>query len=270
MKRILSTLLILSLTLLCGIPALAEDTTPKRELLTSGDWVYYLLEDGGAELYQYTGPAGDIVIPNDLDGHPITAVRENPFQLLYDDFTVTVSQDHPYLATIDGVLFGKTDRSLICYPRSLTAVSYEIPEGIRRIGDYAFCDCSDLTAVTIPDSVTSIGDFAFAFCFDLTSVTIPNSVMSIGKDAFHSCGGLTSVTILDGVTSIGDYAFSGCSGLTSVMIPNSVTGIGYAAFDERDSLTLSVIAGSYAEQYCIQNNLRYTVIAPDLQDAPTD
>ena len=47
MKRLIAILLILSLTLLCGIPALAEDTTPKRELLTSGDWQYCLLEDGG-------------------------------------------------------------------------------------------------------------------------------------------------------------------------------------------------------------------------------
>ena len=40
----------------------------------------------------------------------------------------------------------------------------EIPAGVKRIGDYAFCGCTDLTSITIPDSVTSIGDWPFAGC----------------------------------------------------------------------------------------------------------
>ena len=36
-----------------------------------------------------------------------------------------------------------------------------IPEGVTSIGDWAFCECDDLTSVTIPASVTNIGDEAF-------------------------------------------------------------------------------------------------------------
>ena len=98
MKHIIAILLILSLTLLCAIPVLAEDTMPERELLTSGEWRYYLLEDGGAELLEYIGPAGKIVIPNDLDGHPITAVSQNPFWCLDSSYTVAVSQSFAHLS----------------------------------------------------------------------------------------------------------------------------------------------------------------------------
>ena len=40
--------------------------------------------------------------------------------------------------------------------------------------------------VTIPNGVTRIGDFAFSGLSDLTSVTIPSSVTSIGKHAFSN------------------------------------------------------------------------------------
>ena len=78
------------------------------------------------------------------------------------------------------------------------------------------------------------------------------------------------MTIPDSVTSIEAGAFYWCSSLTYVTIPDSVTNIGAAAFWGCESLTLSVIAGSYAEQYCQENGLQYIAYDPDLEDAPTD
>ncbi len=281
--------LVLILALFAASAALAEDT------FTCGDYMYVLREDGSAEVVGYTGENGDIVIPNELDGHPIMAMRYNVFSVRSGDtaYTVSVYQDHPYLATINGVLFGKSDRKLICYPYALARTEYAIPQGIEVIGEFAFYDCSSLTAVTIPDSVTSIGDnafygcrgltavtipdgvtsigeFVFNDCSGLTVVTIPDSVTSIGEGAFAFCRGLTAVTIPDSVTSIGDGAFSGCSGLTAVTIPDSVTSIGAWAFDGCNSLTINVRAGSFAETYCKGNRIPYTTYDPALEDAPTD
>ncbi len=227
--RLLTLTLTLALLLLCAcVPALAEE-----EPLTCGDFQYRLTDDGGAVLVKYTGPEGEVVIPNQLDGHPVTDVQRNPFFDPYKNrilnCTYKVARDHPSLATIDGVLFCKTDRRLVCYPPSAQG-PYEIPQGIESIGYAAFSGCIGLTSVTIPDSVTSIGYGAFAVCTGLTSVTIPDSVTSIGEGAFYYCTGLTSVTIPDSVTSIGELAFAFCSGLTGVTIPDSVTSIGKEAF----------------------------------------
>ena len=119
-----------------------------------------------------------------------------------------------------------------------------IPDGVTKIGLWAFYGCSGLTSVTIPSSVTSIGKSAFYGCSGLTSVTIPSSVTSIHECAFRGCSGLTSVTIPSSVTSIDDFAFEECSGMTSVTIPSSVTSIDYSAFRGCSGLTSVTIPSS--------------------------
>ena len=57
-------------------------------------------------------------------------------------------------------------------------------EPLKKIGNYAFFDCNELSAIMLPSSVTSIGDYAFAWCTGITSISIPESVQKIGQSAF--------------------------------------------------------------------------------------
>ena len=211
----------------------------------------------------------------------------NPFAKCSGLSSFAVSPDHPSLAVIDGVLFSKPDKRLVSYPPEKTDTRYEIPQGIRIIGDGAFSCCEQLADITIPDSVTEIGRSAFASCGSLTGVAIPDSVTAIGVTAFADCVSLTEVTLPDGVTAIGngtfaqcysltdivlpegltligDGAFNHCDCLADITIPNSVTWIGYRAFAHCDNLTLTVERDSYAREYCIENELPYTY--PDATD----
>ena len=149
----------------------------------------------------------------------------------------------------------------LCYAKNLylngkLVTNLVIPDDVKEIKSYAFCNCSGLTSVEIPNSVTSIGISAFEGCSGLTSIEIPNSVTSIGFYAFGGCSGLTSIEIPNSVTSIGEDAFSFCSGLTSITIPNSVTSIGNDAFYNCSGLTSIEIPnsvtsiGDYAFYYC--------------------
>ena len=171
----------------------------------------------------------------------VVQIGVNPFKFCSALKNISVSPNHPYFSTIDGVLFRKADKALISYPAGISSSTYTIPQGITAIGDGAFYYCKSLTSVSIPDSVTAIGDRAFYYCKSLTSVSIPDSVSAIGDSAFFSCDSLTSVSIPDSVTSIGDHAFSYCDSLTSVSIPDSVEQIGTNPFSSCSKLkTISV------------------------------
>ena len=83
----------------------------------------------------------------------------------------------------------------------------------------------------IPDTVTSISDYAFAGASDLNEVIIPNSVVSIGNNAFSQCGKISGISIPNSVKTIGDYAFFNCSNLDKISLPNNLVSIGLGAFE---------------------------------------
>jgi len=161
---------------------------------------YETVNGNSVTITKYTGNAMSVVIPDRIQGLPVTSI-------------------------------GK-----IAFLNSKNLTSVTIPDSVTSIGDSAFYG-SSLTNVTIPNSVISIENGAFMYCSNLTSVTIGNSVTSIGNSAFYGSS-LTSVTIPDSVTSIGRSAFYLCTSLTNnVTIPKSVTSIGEAVFASCTKLT---------------------------------
>ncbi len=111
--------------------------------------------------------------------------------------------------------------------------SFDIPEGVTEIGEYAFSECCSLTSVNIPDSVTEIGEGAFGECGSLESITIPKGVTKIANAAFWGCRSLKSVEIPESVTEIGEDAFCWCESLESITIPISMVKIGKNALQRR-------------------------------------
>lgn len=91
-----------------------------------------------------------------------------------------------------------------------------IPEGVKRIGDYAFNLCKGLRSVVISNSVTTVGKYAFGRCKKLISVTLGNGVIRIKDSAFAWCENLASITIPDNVTKLGDDVFWDCYSLTDI------------------------------------------------------
>ncbi|MBR5536099.1 MAG: leucine-rich repeat protein [Clostridia bacterium] len=81
---------------------------------------------------------------------------------------ITISDNHPTLCDVDGVVFTKDMTTLVYMPMGKTG-SYEIPEGVTTIGERAFDD-THLSAVTIPESVKTISDGAFPVSYYLKDV----------------------------------------------------------------------------------------------------
>ena len=175
-----------------------------------------------------------IILPNN-----VTSIGNNPFAGCARLNQIVVRPDHPTLATIDGVLFSKADKRLVWYPMAREDTTYEVPQGILMIGDYAFCRCESLGSIILPNSVTSIGNEAFIWCENLTDITLPDSVTSVGNEAFTSCKSLMSITIPNSVTNMGDNPFTYCENLNQVVVRpdhpalGTIDGVLFSKADKR-------------------------------------
>lgn len=132
-----------------------------------------------------------------------------------------------------------------------------LPNCVKTIGMEAFHWCYSLEYVNIPDGVTKLDYYLFSGCSKLAKIAIPNSVTHIDLDCFFGCRSLTHVDIPNGVKTIEGMAFAECEKLTTVKLPSSVSEINSICFSSSDTLTIYVEQGSYAEEYCKTQGLKY-------------
>ena len=131
-----------------------------------------------------------------------------------------------------------------------------ISNGVTRIEEAAFEDCTALTEIVLPYSMTFVGDYAFKNCTALKRAVINNCVTTIGRQAFYNDSVLSSISFGTALNEIGEEAFRNCSSLRSVLIPNSILTVGDSAFRDCTGLEQLKIGysiktmGSYAFAGC--------------------
>ena len=118
----------------------------------------YEVDDGQVTITRHKGAGGDVVIPDTIDGRPVTIIGAYAFRECFKLTSITLGNS------------------------------------ITTIGDAAFGSCLGLTSITLPNSLTTIGYAAFAYCTGLTSISVPDGC-SIGEGAFEDC--LAAITIRD-------------------------------------------------------------------------
>ena len=92
-------------------------------------------------------------------------------------------------------------------------------------------------------------------------INLPENTVRIEAETFRGDVSIKEVILPDTVTTIGPYAFAESS-LIRVNVPASVSEIGDGAFDGiPDEAVITVIEGSYGEEYFSSFEHEYTVIA---------
>lgn len=145
-------------------------------------------EEGGTGIAGLLTYQGDVNIPSQVNGKPVTAIDQYAFS------------------------------------GNLHLLSVTIPSSVKEIGPESFAQCAKLTTVNIPEGVTEIK--AGTFCGkSVSTIAVPNSVKTIGRFAFLKNTQLTSVTFGAGsqLETIAASAFSGCTALTELTLPATVT-----------------------------------------------
>ena len=142
--------------------------------------------------------------------------------------------------------------------KSLKSVS--LPSQLEKIGNGAFKG-TGLRTVSIPKSVYWIGDGIFSECSQMESEVIPENLDRVKRKMFQNCMSLRKVSLHEKLEAIEDRAFLGCRNLDFIVIPDSVHDIGQDAFTGTDDMFIVQCSfGSFAEQYCRKNKIKYQLV----------
>ena len=95
----------------------------------------------------------------------------------------TVAEGNPDYCAVDGVLYDRARRTLVKVPLALPAKAFAVPDSVEKIAACAFDGCNKLDEIRLPDTLRSIGDYAFCD-ISLREIDIPASVTEIGKNIF--------------------------------------------------------------------------------------
>lgn len=105
-----------------------------------------------------------------------------------------------------------------------------IQASIASVGQQAFDGCKRLTVIDGLETCKKIDDYAFQNCTNLTGYLQLQSLKELGYGAFAGSGVGTVYFEDAGLTEIPAYAFMDCKNLRDVSLPDSVTRIDEGAF----------------------------------------
>lgn len=101
-----------------------------------------------------------------------------------------------------------------------------IPEGVIKIGVWAFRNNQKIRTVTLPASLREIDSGAFSYS-SLEAISIPEGVSVIDCDTFQYCKKLTTVRLPDNLRAIQSGAFSGCTALSEIELPSALREVDF-------------------------------------------
>ena len=184
------------------------------ELLTLGDEafygctkleqadMYFGLEQIGSQAFAYCKQLKKVYIPA-----TVTSISGNPFMGCTGVESLELDPDSIDFVLKDGVLYDATMYTLIYYPASLTAETFQFPTTVFEIAPGAFAGAK-LKALTIPDQIKQIPANAFRDSA-MESITLHKSITAIGDNAFGGCANLKEIYIEGNGGTISANAFAG-------------------------------------------------------------
>ncbi len=242
LSLLMSLVMIISMFTGLEISSFAED-----DILS---YLTYEINDGEVTITDCdTSISGDVVIPDTIEGYPVTEIGESAFSSC-DKITSVIFSNN--IISISDYAFAEIDK----------LKTVRIPFSVLSIGKSAFMGCEKLTEIIvdsnnpkysvdefgvlfnkdktiliqypaglsktnykIPYGVVKIDNSAFHSNTFIVNIEIPTSVKEIGFAAFMYCRNLSHVVIPNKVTSIESYTFYGCNNLKSIYIPSEVLTI---------------------------------------------
>lgn len=141
----------------------------------------YTAADGEVTITDYIGTSEHVLIPDAIDGLPVTALADKAF-----------------------------------YEKHVTTVV--VPDSVTEIGDLCFSGDNYLVSLTLPDELAELSYAALESCFRLMDFDLPQSLEKIYSSVFEFNYYLTHLTLPSSLTEIEQLNFIGLYGLQSLTL----------------------------------------------------
>ena len=238
LKKLSAFALAAAVAVSCAFPLCSSAIYAEDAIMTDGGYGYvvteyiyehyttYKLDEEEIWVLCYDETTEDIVIPDEIDGLKVKRIFIRDTYDYFSDnnvkrrFTLpktiekvkieakwnnieyfTVDEENKNYCSVDGVLFTKDMKTLVCYPPMREGSSYTVPEGVEELGEYAFENCATLTSLTLPESLKTIGTGSLRLKA-LEELTVPASCVSTFSEVIGDCETLNTITFLREITPV--------------------------------------------------------------------
>lgn len=154
----------------------------------------FKIDNKKVSIVKFKGSPKDVVIPEEIDGYPVTQILEKAFA------------------------------------NCETLETINLPQSLEFIGKQAFISCTNLIKITLPPRVCHLGSSAFSHCTSLSEVTLSEDLEKINESTFFKCTNLSQVVFNKKLKIIDMYSFFLCQKLNFIFLPSSLVLIAKYSF----------------------------------------
>ena len=228
------------------------------------------ISNGTVTILSYKGTQEHLIIPEQIDGLPVTAIADGAFAVVEEELpentdenteerapqlqleTLIIPESVTTIGT--GILAGCETLHTLRTP--LMGANKESKQylgylfGATRHEDNARDIPATLTCLHIVGDWESLPAYSLFDCNDLICLALPEKTTVIEKFALYNCASLKQITGLDQIVTFGDRALMDCSALQIVTLSNALEAVGFGAFEgckSIRSMTLPFVGGSRTE-----------------------
>lgn len=253
---------------------------PAASAAETADGLVYEETSGEITITGYTGVGGEVEIPAEIAGKPVTEIAQQAFYATSFPAALKITKitiPNSVKTMGSAVFFGCSSLQEVVLPEGVSIPStlslfkdctalknITIPKNVTEIGIFMFQNCSSLTNVTFSpnNQISTVGTRAFQNCVLLSEIILPEKLHLIKTQAFANCTSLSEIILPENLEKIDSLAFENCTNLTDITIHDKITLIADNAFDNipKEQLTIHGIAGSYANTFATTNGYAFEPI----------
>ena len=195
---------------------------------------------------------------------------------------IRVAEENTAYASVDGVLFTKDLKEILCYPAARTDESFTLPKETEKYDEKETFVCVKLKDIHVEEGNSKYSSYdgciynkektlLLTIPEAKTEVKVPGTVV-LDNTTFDSRSNITKIELEEGITTVMPYVFNYCTGIKELYLPDSLESIEADAFNGVNLKQVTVYGnrGTYAEEFAKKNGCTFVADTSDYKKGDVD